>query len=308
MSFQAAFMEILKTRYLEIFGDREFGGSESKTQAPYYLRNLDDNLCIPMSEKHRKRYSEADGNELESKMKSLRSSSAMTFNLLGNDPVMIKKDALFPMGQYDVTFEHQLPTLKNSPRKANLDALLRSFDDSIEIYCEMKLAEWLFNNASKLRKPYLDAKNYLVPENDAKLIKSMFHELCLDTIHETESLIPKLNRYDAFQMLKHALAIYSNCYDRKTNGRPVPSDLFLVNCVWEVVHLDILERYESKYLSLLTEEHDQFEKFKKIVNPLDELFEKLGIRFHLEYISFSNFLTMLDLKSEHVQNLQRYIV
>ncbi len=308
MSFQSTFMDALKLRYLEVIGDRCFGGSASKTQAPYYLKDLNDNLVIAMSSEHRERYSEGDGNELETKMRSLRSSSAMTFNLLGDTPVAITENPFLPSGEYQVTFEYQLPTLANNSKKANLDAFLISEEGKTEIYCEMKLAEWILGKASGLRYPYLDAANYLIPENAALKFVSAFGDLSTEARDTSNRIAPKLYRYDAFQMLKHLLAIYSNCYQRRISGESLPSHLHLVNCVWEMANPEKLGCYQGRYLSMLSEEHEQYEILRETVEPICMLFANLDICFTLEYIPFSDFLSCLSLHKEHARKLQRYIV
>lgn len=308
MSLQSSFLDALKHRFIEVIGEREFGGSPSKTQAPYYLKNLADNLVVEMPEKHRREYEAGDGDELEKKMKSLRSSSAMTFNLLGADPVVIIENRFLPSGTYDVQFEYQLPTLSQNPRKANLDALLTTRDGMTEIYCEMKLAEWMLGKATNLRRPYLDMTNYLIPPESASAFVLVFRRLCSETGPEAERIPPKLRRYDAFQMLKHLLAIYSDCHMRKECGKRIPNRVYLANCVWEMTNPSVLGKYEDTYLSILSEERFQFGAFREVILPIYALFEKLDIVFSLVYISFSDFMHARELDGEHARRLQRYIV
>ena len=207
MTFAELFMETLKARYVESTEYCRFGGIKSKTQAPYYLLHLEDNLVIPMSNEHIAEYSRGSGGELGGKMKALRSSSAMTFNLLGNGPVKLNGARGLPEGTYAVEFEHQLPTLAGNPHPANLDAKLESENGETAIYCEMKLAEWILNKASGLREQYLEAESYLVPEIAATAFREAFAALCAGQADGNGRIAPKLPRYDAFQMLKHLMAI-----------------------------------------------------------------------------------------------------
>ena len=89
MDFQTTLLEALKRRLLDIAGPLEFGNGKSRTRQLYYLKRLDDNLVTPMPERVRAMYESGSGSELDWKMCSIRSSSAMTFNLLGNGPVRI---------------------------------------------------------------------------------------------------------------------------------------------------------------------------------------------------------------------------
>ncbi len=301
-------MDALKERFTAVNGERELNGTSSASQAPYYVMHLDDNLIHPMSEKHASEYSQGSGNELDSKMKSIRSSSAMTFNLLGNDNVSINDCGALPSGDYSITYEYQLPTLSNNPNPANLDALLVSSDGMTEIYCEMKMAEWILGKASGLRDAYLVATNYLVPEKAASTFVSIFDDLCSGEAQCGGRLAPRLHRYDAFQMLKHALAIYSNCYARKSAKSQLPESIWLVNCVWEMSNPEKLAKYSERYLRQLGEEHSQYEAFTESASALTPLFADLGISFHIEYLSFADFMNCIAMSDDRKSSLERYIV
>ena len=59
-------MDALKDRFTEVVGEREFGGCDSKAQAPYYLKRLEDNLYEPMDAHHAAAYGRGSGKEGES--------------------------------------------------------------------------------------------------------------------------------------------------------------------------------------------------------------------------------------------------
>lgn len=301
-------MDAIKARFIEVHGECEFGGTSSVSQAPYYVADLRDNLVIPMSPEHRSEYSQGSGNELDSKMKSLRSSSAMTFNLLGADPVTIRENPIIPAGEYDVTFEYQLPTLASNPNPANLDALLVSGDGETEVYCEMKMAEWILGKAGGLRPAYLDPASYLIPNDAATAYVSVFQSLCADNALSGERIAPKLLRYDAFQMLKHLLAIYSGLIGRFNKDESLPTNVLLVNCVWELENPNVLGKHANKYRQRLSEEHEQYALFAERAKPLTEAFLNLGVNFQLAYMSFREFASCLVLSPDHAQGIQRYLV
>ena len=308
ISFQEAFMDALKSRFVETVGDREFGGTRSKAQAPYYLMRLEDNLVMPMSEQHIAEYGRGSGGELDGKMKALRSSSAMTFNLLGNGPVHANGQNGLPAGTYAVEFEHQLPTLARNPRPANLDAKLESADGEVAIYCEMKLAEWILNKASGLRPQYLEIEGYMIPAEPACAFRDAFASLCAGGEDASGRLAPKLARYDAFQMLKHLLAIYTEAVRKARTSEPLPKRIILLNCVWEIVHPEALGRYEAKYRELEAEEHAQYREFAEVAHPLSALFAEIGIDFSIRYLSFAEMRNSLDLEPSHQRALDRYII
>ena len=324
-------MDTLKTRFIASAGEREFGGVNSRTQAPYYLARLQDNLVAPMSQQHVDEYARGSGGELDGKMRALRSSSAMTFNLLGNGPVELNGAHGLPADRYAVEFECQLPTLAGNPRPANLDARLESTNGDSVIYCEMKLAEWILNKAGGLREQYLEPEGYLVPTVAANVFCEVFASLCEggnraggpderykidrrdarsghDRPSRPERLAPRLVRYDAFQMMKHLLAIYTEASRRAEAAEPLPKRVILLNCVWEMTHPEKLGRYEAKYRKLEAEEHAQYQEFSEAVKPLAQLFADIGIEFDLRYLTFTEMLDSLELKTDHRKALDRYIV
>jgi len=308
MTFAESLMEALKARYVETAGVREFGGTNSMAQAPYYLLHLEDNLVMPMSAKHVAEYSQGSGSELDGKMKALRSSSAMTFNLLGNGPVELNGAHGLTEGTYAVEFEHQLPTLSGNPHPANLDAKLETEDGESAIYCEMKLAEWVLNKASGLREQYLEAENYLVPKTAATAFRESFAALCEGEADGSGRIAPKLKRYDAFQMLKHLLAIYTEANQKAETGEPSPKRTIMLNCVWEMANPEKLGRYEGRYRALEAEEHAQYREFSETVKPLSTLFAEMGTKFELHYLTFAEMRDSLELETAHRKALDRYIV
>ncbi|MBR0406259.1 MAG: hypothetical protein IJI68_13820 [Eggerthellaceae bacterium] len=301
-------MNALKNRFTEVVGVREFGGCDSATQAPYYLKHLEDNLFEPMSKRHAAAYGKGSGKELDSKMKALRSSSAMTFNLLGNGTVEIGDDGLVPAGTFTVEYEHQLPTLKRNPHPANVDAKLESLDGSCRVYCEMKMAEWIFGKACGLRQQYLMPENYLVPEDDARMFCNLLSKLTKEGGYANGRYQPLLDRYDALQMMKHAIGIYTDYHRTLEAGGKVPQKTVLVNCVWEMRDPGKLGSYEDRYLRLLEQKHEQFDRFVDIVQPeMTELFARGGTSFELCYYPFPNMLDLLNLEPKRKAYLERYI-
>ena len=125
--------------------------TESNTDRNYpdtYYNSYSENLFEPMWEQHQKEYDVGSGGELNpsgkrpAKMASIRSSSAMTFNLLGNDTIVMKENNIgHTPGKYKITYEKQIKTIRNGrgQRPANLDALLVSENEDELIFCEMKM-------------------------------------------------------------------------------------------------------------------------------------------------------------------------
>lgn len=119
-------LDLLKEKFIEVVGKVPF---QNKSEArSYYLQNLKDNLYKPMNEEALASYGQGSGNEIVSgKMNSLRSSSAMTYNLLSSSTVSIIDNKYgIGTGTYTVEYEKQFHTLKSavSGMPANLDAYL----------------------------------------------------------------------------------------------------------------------------------------------------------------------------------------
>lgn len=304
MDFQTTLYETLKDRLLQIEGSLEFGCGESRIRELYYLKHLDDNLIEPMSEVHIAEYSDGSGNELDGKMNSIRSSSAMTFNLLGNGPVQVASGEI--AGTYDVIYEFKLPTLSNNSHPANLDAYLQSED--VDIYCEMKMLEWVGTANHSLRDAYLHTQNYTIPPEDATHFVELFEELINGNELVKNGGIEWIarGRYDGLQMSKHLLSIYNRVIGEVDYK---PRRIVLLNCVWEMINPGKLGKYEQRYLTILDEEHEGFQQFKYIaMKNIAPLFQAKGIELDIQYISVVDFIHMLKLDDEHKFALQRYII
>ena len=172
----------------------------------------------------------------------------------------------------------------------------------------MKLAEWILDKASGLRPQYLEIESYLIPKAPACAFRDAFTSLCTGEKDASGRLAPKLARYDAFQMLKHLLAIYTEAVRKVQAGEPLPKRIILLNCVWEMAHPEALGRYEAKYRKLETEGHAQYRELVGAARPLDALFAEIGIDFSIRYLSFAEMRDSLDLEPSHQRALDRYII
>ena len=304
MDYQTTLLEAVKAKLLEVEGPLDFGNGEGKTRRLYYLKRLEDNLVVPMSENVRAMYEGGSGGELDWKMCSIRSSSAMTFNLLGNGPVRIASGK--HAGSYDLAYEYQLPTLRNNPHPANLDAYLRG--ESEDVYCEMKMFEWLGTPYHALRPDYLEAARYLIPHEDAEQFIALFRKLANILVIGKDRRSERLSdgRYDSLQMAKHLLAIYGRVTSDPSYR---PEKLALMNCVWEFSNPGVLGRYEAKYLRMQAEEHEGFDRFAKLAEEhVAPLFEAKGILLSVEYVTAVELMETVNYEKRHRLRLERYIV
>ncbi|WP_139651265.1 PGN_0703 family putative restriction endonuclease [Raoultibacter phocaeensis] len=302
MDFPTTVVEAIKRQYEATSTCRAFGGCASEAMAPYYVMHLEDNLIEPMAPCHREEYALGAGIELDEKMRALRSSSAMTFNLLGNHRVEVSDPLLAPVGRYEVNYEYQLSTLRSNPNKANLDARLLAEDRSTVVYCEMKMAEWMLGWMKMLRASYLDPARYLIPRCEAQVFIDLFEQLVAGHPNRKGSRKTRFSRFDALQMAKHLLAIYSNLDAEEA------SSIKLITCIWEVRDTSVLAPYERKYESWLAIERREFSEFARAALPVLALFEKRGFDLVIEYVPFDRFLACLSKTDEQQRKLARYLM
>ena len=304
MDYLTTLHEVIKKRFIAVEGPLEFGNGGSGTRKLYYLKRLEDNLVVPMSGSVRAMYERGGGSELDGKMCSIRSSSAMTFNLLGNGPVRISSGK--HVGSYELAYEYQLPTLRNNPHPANLDAYLKG--EGEDVYCEMKMLEWLGTPRHTLRSNYLETIHYLVPREDAERFVAMFQKLACICVVGRGRKHERLSdgRYDSLQMTKHLLAIYGKLVNDATYR---PGKVTLLNCVWEFTDPSVLGGYMEKYLKMETEEHKGFESFAKLAEEyIAPLFEARGTSLSIEYMTAAELMEVVEYEPCHRAKLERYIV
>ncbi len=268
----------------------------------FYLARQEDNLYPPMSQRTRDAYRSGDGGELGGKMRALHSSSAMTYNLLGNGPVNVRPNPWFGAGRYEVTFEAKLSTLKSSSRKANLDALLYNAEAREAVLCEMKMTEWLFGRPGGLKDAYFHRENYSHPEAAERLIP-IARALCGPEPDSKNVHPPLLTQYDACQMFKHILACYNGCLGEL----PPVRKLTLVNCVWDLPCPDRLTgKSRETCLRRGETERREFGRFTALCAPVSDLFREIGVDFSLKKLSAADLLSALEKTPAELAWLRRY--
>ena len=148
-----------------------------------YYKDYVYNLYENMIDLHKIEYGGGSGGELHetdskpAKMAAIRSSSAMTFNILGNTDIVLKEENALnhSAGKYYITYEKQHETIDNGKKQqpANLDAMLVSEDGEELIFCEMKMLEWFSKNSGELKLAYKTEKNYIHPELAPQFLKAI---------------------------------------------------------------------------------------------------------------------------------------
>lgn len=290
----------------------------------FYFRSYRDNLIRGMDPQHVGEYGGGSGGEMTAKgkrpakMASIASSSAMTFNILGNCTVDIKPNFGFTPGSYSVKYEKQMPTLNKGSNPANLDAFLYNLDEQEAIFCEMKMLEWL-GKPGVLKAAYLKKENYFNAEAFEVFSKIAEAMQCATGEEDQDAYASCFAQYDAWQMFKHTLAIY-NATSKYVEGQLDEGDsmngwfkkITLANVVFEMDESIIDdERIKEKYMEAEQCEHAEADRFIEIMmDPaygLEDLFRKhCGVEFDIKYISVHDFVRMLDKDGEELAALKRY--
>lgn len=258
----------------------------------YYLWNLKDNLYHTVNTKQK----------LGSGSKAIRSSAALIYNTLlsGKIKTINGKEYKGYKSVYELPFR-AIKDDKDSTHTAKLDAGLISVDESSLLLFEAKCMEWFDKNPKGLKKAYLKEARYLYKES-AEIFIPLFREyINSDEVIEKGVITynPKDIRYDAIQMLIHCLGIYNWCFENKKKAKETFKNIRLVNLVWDY-NCDEYKEEEKEGLRFV---EDINKKLRAHFNDLD-------VKFSVEYVRYSDFLTRVDWSNdlEHRAYLKRYEV
>lgn len=286
-----------------------------------YFESYQSNLFEDMDVVHRKEYEDGDGGELydtPAKMKSIFSSSAMTFNLLGNGEkgvIRVEKDnKKFVPGIYEINYEKKLLTLKRSNKPAHLDAVLQNGTNAI--FCEMKMLEWMRDTPDSISDSYFNDERYYFKGDALEDFKKL-----RESLKEKMSTKKHFEHYDAWQMYKHILGIYNMSSDLTKEEIKLPKNgipeflpefekVVLANVIFEPpVDAFSDENVRKEYTELQKSEHDEFETFKRCVenSGIIEAFKKdCSFEFSVELLTAAQFMDCFDISDSHKNYLQRY--
>ena len=305
----------------------------------FYYKRYEDNLFCSMDKEVFLAYNNGSGAEtrptvkkvgkkeviVPAKMASIVSSSAMTFNLLGNGTTTISTSAILPAGTYQVQYEKQMHTVNKGSNPANLDAFLSNEDKKVAIFCEMKMLEW-FGTPSYLKDAYLNKDYYFKADYRNIGCPVDAYEVFYKVIKQLRTSLGKsgycsiFKRYDAWQMLKHLLAIYNYTSFATKNAvnsfGNIPSmagkynQIVLANVVNEFPMECIQDRrVRVEYAKALQTERDEAEVFIDVIknSEISRLFDNnCNAGIEVKYISAKQFADSLDMSQDKREYLKRY--
>ena len=269
-----------------------------------YYKDFLYNLFENMQDKHKEQYGGGSGGELNAtqnkpaKMASIRSSSAMTFNILGNEDILMKAENVLNHreGCYQITYEKQYQTISSGNRQqpANLDAFLESEDGSEVIFCEFKMLEWFSRNTGELKEAYKDKNNYK-HEKIAIQFEKVINEI------ERRASTGCFEYYDVWQMFKHTLAVHNFMQDK---GWEKYKKVTLLNVVFEPDTAFMSIKAKDNYESQWNKEHEGYNQFKDALRD-SKIFESHK-NFDVQYISAKDFINCFDISEKKRKYLRRY--
>lgn len=312
----------------------------------FYFDSYENNLYCPLGNAALAAYDKGNGAETKAtekfingklvispaKMASIVSSSAMTFNLLGNDPVTINSDTPIPRGTYDVQYEKQMYTIRKGSNPSNLDAFLSDVDNKTAIFCEMKFLEWL-GVPNMLKDAYVDRNCFFKSDNSAVPCPIDAYSAFYDVIMKlTKDKVPDKKKpncvihksifkhYDAWQMLKHLLAIYNyTSYTTKTDIDSFRANQSMAGKYNRIILLNVVNEFPAKciedpiarktYENMLTLEHEESEIFIKIImnSEIPRLFDNnCNAEIEVKYISAKQFADAIEMPIDKRNYLKRY--
>lgn len=273
----------------------------------YHVTNCNDNLEHPLEGDHLHEYQKGGGSEfvdskksgsiIPAKMKSIRSSSAFSYNMFGpRSCIEMKANKMrLPIGKYSLKYEEKLGTLKEGG-KANIDVHL--FNKKCDIYIEMKLLEPLeFYYNGKSFNSYQNKERYYSEE----AYQTFAH--LFDDFHNEKNGKHKPKGFDVCQMLKHSLGIYNDiiktindsCYKPVTKSKNV----FIVNCHWE-------PNNNSKYSSIIKNRlKNSLAEYEDCFPELEKAFETIGA--NVKFLDLTH-LEMLEAIQNTSSYMDRYII
>lgn len=265
------------------------------------------------------------------KMASVVSSSAMTFNLLGNEPVEITSGTLIPHGKYEVQYEKQMYTIRRRCNPANLDAFLSDKLGKTAVFCEMKFLEWL-GSPGALKDAYLGESYFFKPDNSAVGFPIDAYSAFRDVIMAlTDRVVPDKKtghnlhhsifaHYDAWQMLKHLLAIYNytsfvtkaaiDSFGEYPSMAGLYDRILLLNVVNEFP-VECIEDFEArdKYAEVMSQEQDEARYFCEIIrkSEIPHLFDNnCNAGIEIRYVSAKEFADAIEMPKGKRDYLKRY--
>lgn len=280
---------------------------------PYYLEELKDNLEHSMGDAAQHAYGSGSGNELRVKMRALHSSSALTFNLFGNDAVKLypNEHNLTP-GEYQVEYEKKLPALYG---KANLDACLSSENELLLF--EMKMKEWLFDRKRSVSIRYQSEEKRFPDRAFYDAWHTAAKDVAVDNAKKTVTesgkkadsplYIPKMQYVDVYQLMKHILGIYKGMFCSCV--LPEKKKVTLVLGVWTIEDADFfgtdakaVKIYDA-YQTCEKEMRQEFAAFHTAIAPIIQEFAAQHIQFDVRLLTVREIISAL-----HAENrLQRYL-
>lgn len=275
-----------------------------------YEKNLFENTLI----NHKKDFERAAGQEIKynkygvQKMAAIKSSSALLFNMLGDNDFIVIKGEIIPNGKYHLKYEKPLPAI--DPRfPAYIDGYLEN-KRGVFIFIESKMLEYL-QKPKNLKKSYLDCKKYQLwnfNSQAAESFQKLFRQICDESMTTANDEYKPKTTYDIFQILIHSMAILTYLLKKKENVKKV----FLINTVWNIPKESdgFMGDLKNKYREYWDSEVKGAEQFSKDFVPEIQRIYKTALGndviFSFIFLRWSEFKDMIEMDEERKVYLKKY--
>ena len=285
-----------------------------------YFSEIKDNLNGEMAPEHWDQYRKGSGGETRPgkkgsggeirppKMACVYSSSAMAFNMLGNEKVTFIENPHFAHGEYKIEYEKKLKILKQSNGMSNIDVFLFNKDREEAIFCEMKMREWLNSPKKRLKEAYGNEENYCDGACE------VFLALIKDLQREKEQKDSQIKNYDVWQMFIHTLAIFKAFADGgKLKADKKCKKITLANVVYKIEDWAPTDESDFKktFEKWFEKEQKGFKRFHEIIfaqkSGLKDLFKnECGVDFNIVFITAHEFIDCMEKTNSEKKCLERY--
>lgn len=300
-------LEYLKEKFESAVGHKMICAKNddkiSEKKRPYYFEKLECNILPEgMKKAAKEAYKKGDGQEFNLKMRALRSSSAMTFNIFGNgdEKGFIDHSHDFLQGKYQLIYEKQLSTINSA--KANIDVCLISENGEDLILFEMKMAEWLLGQPKKLRESYLEADNKY---SEIRKLAEKFVNMNIRYKENGKVVHPAITHYfDVVQMILHLWGLYNTVIVQKKEFIGVKK-ITLVCGMWTIENREF--KQFDKYKEIEEAASEEFKEFYGKLVEIKKKFKDEHIDLEVKKMSVKEIIECLKKSNEEMKYLQRYL-
>lgn len=255
------------------------GNGQGGQKGAFTLRSVPDNLFAIPARRHLAEF--AAGRNVWEGMAYLGSSTAMLYNMLGNETIQM------PDGEYRIFFRQRLHTLNRKNACTTVDAILLSEYEKSAVCMSAKLLEWFSYQVNPLRDTFLHYGNYGEPAA-AECFVEAFRQLIPFYERDAYEHVGSLKLYDGFFVLRQLLALYHAICEKRFF--PIEK-LNYISIYWRPLHPALLGSQGIKLGTAAGRMEREAELFLEQLEPVIMLFrETLDVKLQVQLMHMWEFL------------------